>query len=319
MPVEILGLDGTPDPGRALRRGGERGPRPRAHRLPHPAEAREGRRARSQGASLADMMAKLQPTRRSRELPVIIKADVQGSAEAIVGSLDKLAHRRGARADHPFGRRRDQRKRRHAGQGRRLADPRLQRPRLEAGARPGRARRRGDPLLRDHLRPDRRHQRRALGHAGADPARNLPRQRRGAAGLRHLQGRPGRRLPGHRGRGPQGRPGPDHPRGRRGAGTGHPADAQALQGRGQRGPVRPGMRHGLRRASRTSRPATSSSASPSKRSSGRCSAGGGLAPRPYVLILSIYAHGAHIMLSRFLATVADPQGGGVSPDGSPAP
>ena len=33
--------------------------------------------------------------------------------------------------------------------------------------------------------------------------------------------------------------------------------------------VRPGMRHGLRRASRTSRPATSSSASPSKRSSGR--------------------------------------------------
>ena len=36
------------------------------------------------------MMAKLQPTRRSRELPLVIKADVQGSAEAIVGSLDKL-------------------------------------------------------------------------------------------------------------------------------------------------------------------------------------------------------------------------------------
>jgi translation initiation factor IF-2 len=41
-------------------------------------------------ASLADMMAKLQ-TKRVSELPVIIKADVQGSAEAIVGSLDKLA------------------------------------------------------------------------------------------------------------------------------------------------------------------------------------------------------------------------------------
>jgi translation initiation factor IF-2 len=41
------------------------------------------------GVSLADMMAKLQDKRVS-ELPVVIKADVQGSAEAIVGSLDKL-------------------------------------------------------------------------------------------------------------------------------------------------------------------------------------------------------------------------------------
>ena len=49
-----------------------------------------------------------------------------------------------------------------------------------------------------------RHQRRALGHAGADPARDLPRQRRGAAGVRHLQGRQGRRLPGHRRHGRKG-------------------------------------------------------------------------------------------------------------------
>jgi translation initiation factor IF-2 len=35
------------------------------------------------------MMAKLQ-TKKVSELPVIIKADVQGSAEAIVGALDKL-------------------------------------------------------------------------------------------------------------------------------------------------------------------------------------------------------------------------------------
>src|SRR3569833_3198321 len=42
------------------------------------------------GVSLADMMAKLQDKRMS-ELPVVIKADVQGSAEAIVGSLDNLA------------------------------------------------------------------------------------------------------------------------------------------------------------------------------------------------------------------------------------
>ena len=137
---------------------------------------------------------------------------MQGSAEAIVGSLDKLGTDEvrariilsgaGAISESDV----------MLAKGAGLADHRLQRPRLETGPRPGRARGRGDPLLRDHLRPDRRHQRRALGHAGADPARNLPRQRRSAAGLRHLQGRPGRRLPGHRGRGPQGRPGPDRPR-----------------------------------------------------------------------------------------------------------
>jgi translation initiation factor IF-2 len=42
------------------------------------------------GASLADMMAKLQ-AKTVRELPVIVKADVQGSAEAIVGSLEKIS------------------------------------------------------------------------------------------------------------------------------------------------------------------------------------------------------------------------------------
>ena len=42
------------------------------------------------GGYMADFMAKLQDKKVS-ELPVIIKADVQGSAEAIVGSLEKLA------------------------------------------------------------------------------------------------------------------------------------------------------------------------------------------------------------------------------------
>ena len=37
------------------------------------------------------MMAKFKDS-TAKELPVLIKADVQGSAEAIVGSLDKLAH-----------------------------------------------------------------------------------------------------------------------------------------------------------------------------------------------------------------------------------
>ena len=59
-PVEVLGLDGAPDPGEPFAVVERRGPRPRAHRLPHPREARADRRARPAPArSLADMMAKL--------------------------------------------------------------------------------------------------------------------------------------------------------------------------------------------------------------------------------------------------------------------
>ena len=36
-PVEVLGLDGAARSRRGLRRGGGRGPRPRAHRVPRPA------------------------------------------------------------------------------------------------------------------------------------------------------------------------------------------------------------------------------------------------------------------------------------------
>jgi len=90
-PVEVLGLDGTPDPGEAFAV------------VENEARARElteyrirQKREKSVapvgavGNSLADMMAKLQDKRVS-ELPLVIKADVQGSAEAIVGSLDKIS------------------------------------------------------------------------------------------------------------------------------------------------------------------------------------------------------------------------------------
>ena len=90
-PVEVLGLDGTPDPGEAFAV------------VENEARARElteyrirQKREKSvvpmgaTGNSLADMMAKLQDKRVS-ELPLVIKADVQGSAEAIVSSLDKIS------------------------------------------------------------------------------------------------------------------------------------------------------------------------------------------------------------------------------------
>ena len=89
-PVEILGLDGAPDPGEPFAV------------VDNEARARELtdyrirlKRERSlapvgAGGSLADMMAKLASNKVS-ELPLLIKADVQGSAEAIVGSLEKFA------------------------------------------------------------------------------------------------------------------------------------------------------------------------------------------------------------------------------------
>jgi len=88
-PVEVLGLDGAPDPGEAIAV------------VEDEARARElteyrvrVKRERASGpsgpaASLADMMAKFADKRVS-ELPLLIKADVQGSSEAIVSSLDKI-------------------------------------------------------------------------------------------------------------------------------------------------------------------------------------------------------------------------------------
>ncbi len=89
MAVEILGLDGPADPGEPFAV------------VENEARARELtdyrirlKRERNltpvgAGGSLADMMAKLADKKVS-ELPLLVKADVQGSAEAIVGSLDKL-------------------------------------------------------------------------------------------------------------------------------------------------------------------------------------------------------------------------------------
>lgn len=89
-PVEILGLDSPASPGDAFAV------------VENEARARELteyrvrlKREKSMapigaGGGLADMMAKL-GAKKISELPLVIKADVQGSAEAIVGSLDKIS------------------------------------------------------------------------------------------------------------------------------------------------------------------------------------------------------------------------------------
>ncbi|MFI4976119.1 MAG: translation initiation factor IF-2 [Caulobacterales bacterium] len=90
-PVEILGLDGAPDPGEpfAVVETEARARELTDYRIRLKRE--RGLAPVGAGGSLADMMAKLADKKVS-ELPLLIKADVQGSAEAIVGSLDKLAH-----------------------------------------------------------------------------------------------------------------------------------------------------------------------------------------------------------------------------------
>ena len=114
-PVEILGLDAAPDPGEPFAV------------VETEARAREltdyrvrQKRERSltpvgAGGTLADMMAKLADNKVS-ELPLLIKADVQGSAEAIVMAIDKLGTDEVRARIILSGYRRDQRERCDAGQ-----------------------------------------------------------------------------------------------------------------------------------------------------------------------------------------------------------
>ncbi len=88
-PVEILGLDGAPDPGEPFAVVENEA---RARELTDYRVRLKRERAMSPvgaGGSLADMMAKL-ASKKVSELPLVLKADVQGSAEAIVGALDRM-------------------------------------------------------------------------------------------------------------------------------------------------------------------------------------------------------------------------------------
>jgi translation initiation factor IF-2 len=89
MPVEILGLNGVPEPGDQFVVV-ESEARAREVADFRARKKREKASARTSGTSLEQMMAQLQDA-EIKELPLVIKADVQGSVEAIVGSLEKLS------------------------------------------------------------------------------------------------------------------------------------------------------------------------------------------------------------------------------------
>ncbi|HZT25845.1 MAG TPA: translation initiation factor IF-2 [Pseudolabrys sp.] len=90
-PVEVLGFSGTPDAGDRLAVVDNEG-RAREVTDYRARQKREKMAARATGmrGSLEQMMAQAKSAGR-KEFPLVIKADVQGSVEAIVGALEKLA------------------------------------------------------------------------------------------------------------------------------------------------------------------------------------------------------------------------------------
>jgi translation initiation factor IF-2 len=90
MPVEVLGFNGTPEAGDRLAVV-ENEARAREVTDYRARQKREKMVTRSAGmrGSLEQMMSQLKAAGR-KEFPLIVKGDVQGSVEAIIGALEKL-------------------------------------------------------------------------------------------------------------------------------------------------------------------------------------------------------------------------------------
>ena len=91
VPVEVLGLHGTPEAGDVLNVvGAEAQAREIAEYRQQ--KAKEKRAAAGAATSLEQLLDKAKADESVSELPVVVKADVQGSAEAIVQALEKLGN-----------------------------------------------------------------------------------------------------------------------------------------------------------------------------------------------------------------------------------
>ena len=91
MPVEVLGFNGTPEAGDRLATvvTEARAREITEYRARQKRDIQAARQTGTRG-SLEQMMSQLKTAGR-KEFPLVIKGDVQGSIEAIVGSLDKLS------------------------------------------------------------------------------------------------------------------------------------------------------------------------------------------------------------------------------------
>ena len=248
MPVEVLGFNGTPEAGDRLAVVDTEA---RAREIAdyRDRQKREKLAARQTGmrGSLEQMMSQLKTSGR-KEFPLVIKGDVQGSIEAIVGALEKLSTEEVA-ARIIF-----------AGAGGitesdvTLAEAsgaviigfnvRAHKEAREAAEQAGVEIRYYDIIynLVDDVKKA------MSGSAGADAARDHARQRHYSRSLQGLEGRQCRRLPRHRRHRRARRQCAAHPR-QRGRPSGQAVAAQALQGRRARSRRRPGMRHGVRELS----------------------------------------------------------------------
>ncbi|MBI1202358.1 MAG: translation initiation factor IF-2 [Rhodopseudomonas sp.] len=91
VPVEVLGFSGTPDAGDRLAVvANEARAREVTEYRARQKREKTATRATGMRGSLEQMMAQAKTTGR-KEFSLVVKADVQGSLEAIIGALDKLA------------------------------------------------------------------------------------------------------------------------------------------------------------------------------------------------------------------------------------
>lgn len=92
LPAEILGLDGAPDPGEVFAVvENEARARELVDYRQRMMRDRSAASRSSKGASLEQMMARLQQAEVT-EMALLVKADVQGSAEAISGAMENLGN-----------------------------------------------------------------------------------------------------------------------------------------------------------------------------------------------------------------------------------
>ncbi|EYD76190.1 Translation initiation factor 2 [Rubellimicrobium mesophilum DSM 19309] len=242
-PVEVLGLAATPQAGDVLNVV-ETEAQAREIADYRAKVARDKRAAAGAAQTLEQLMARAKADAAGAELALVVKADVQGSAEAIVQALEKVGNEEvrvrvlhsgvGAITESDVG----------------LAEA-SKTPiigfnvRANASARAS-AHQKGVELryysiiydLVDDIKAA------ASGLLKAEVREKFIGYAR-ILEVFKVSGVGGRGLPRHRGRGAQVGRGPSAA-GQRGHPRRHAQDAPALQGPGQRGPVRPRVRHGLR-------------------------------------------------------------------------
>ena len=91
VPVEVLGLNGTPEAGDVLNVT-ETEAQAREIAEYREKAAKEKRAAAGAATTLEQLMAKAKEDESVTEMPIIVKADVQGSAEAIVQAMEKIGN-----------------------------------------------------------------------------------------------------------------------------------------------------------------------------------------------------------------------------------